>query len=233
MHVWWKKGFAVLRTSVLRNHFQLLAGFCTPLRAPEGLFENTPAEVVYIKNEHYSYLQGTHLSNSDRSVYTVHHRPTANSLEQFAAGEALKENDQKAINNNLREDVQLRTRFQYHWQCLLQRLTELKTMSDGLLSCINISTNQSDQVKEEVRPVHFALYRVRRTVRQFTAAKISQTLAENFIQSTTTNCAESILLDLNKACSLELNVNIRRFNGATIRNPYSFPHIDECIKTLG
>lgn len=55
-----------------------------------GEVANVPVEMVYIKDERYSYLPDTHANNSERSVSAVNYKAISDRLDHIAEQKAVK-----------------------------------------------------------------------------------------------------------------------------------------------
>lgn len=61
---------SITLTNVVKNEVHLLK------QQNVSEVENASAEIVHIKYKRYTYLTGTHASNSESSVIAVHYKPT-------------------------------------------------------------------------------------------------------------------------------------------------------------
>lgn len=84
------------------------------------------------------------------------------------------------------EDVPLAAKFEQHLPAFLDMLDEFWSMRDGHFRHINNAKHGIDLLNDEVRPVYCASYWAGLTARQLVAAEISQTIAENDIETVTT-----------------------------------------------
>lgn len=79
-----------------------------------GYVAKAPEDIVHFKEVQFSYLSTAKSTRGDRSVNSVHFRPTTDSLEQIAGSEANKESDKEILKRNWREDVRKNGKFKVY-----------------------------------------------------------------------------------------------------------------------
>lgn len=128
-----------MRAALLTSPSSTSAELMYTTRIPKiGEAANVPVEIVYIKEEHYSYPPGTNANSSGSAVSAVHYKSTADRLKQMDEHETIRKKNEETVQEDRCEDVQFPTKFQEQRQAFSEMLTEAKSEGNAHLGGINV-----------------------------------------------------------------------------------------------
>lgn len=144
----------------------------------------------------------------------------------------VQEKDQKDIESDWRDVLNVDDKFLKHRPELIKMLAKHQTMWDGHLGNVK-ATRHYIELTPDAKTAHQPPYRAGPKQRMHEREEVDKMLDLGVIEPSTSEWAAPVVFAPKKDGSLRFCVDYRRLNAVTVRDSYPIPRMDECIDSLG